>query len=96
MAGYVYLIQLASPLGGERHKAQFYLGSAGDLNKRLAQHRAGTGAAMLRAANQKGIEYQIIKSIRLPTIAAARALEKRLKRRQKNGWLAEQDWTQFK
>lgn len=93
--GYVYLVLLSSPLGSDRHQARFYLGSALNLDKRIRQHRSGQGSAMLRAANQKGIDYEIIKSLQLPTAAAARKLERRLKRRKRNAELLELDWTRF-
>jgi predicted GIY-YIG superfamily endonuclease len=41
---------------GFRH-ARHYTGWTLDLEARLARHRAGTGAALLRAVNRAGIEW---------------------------------------
>lgn len=78
MSGVVYIIQLEQPLGGPRHFAEFYVGWTTNLDARLAEHRSGNGAAMLRAAVERGIAFDVI--IAFP---GTRADERRIKR-QKN------------
>ena len=51
----VYLYHLETPLGGERHSAQHYIGSARNLDARDAAHRAGRGSHFTRAAVERGI-----------------------------------------
>jgi predicted GIY-YIG superfamily endonuclease len=92
VGGFVYLIRLAKPLGNLKHKAWFYLGSTIDLDNRMEQHRSGRGAAMLRAANEQGIEYEIIKVVTLPSSHQARLLEVRLKSRKNHRSLLTLDW----
>jgi siroheme synthase len=58
----------------------------------MEQHRSGRGAAMLRAANEQGIEYEIIKVVTLPTSHQARLLEVRLKARKNHRSLLTLDW----
>lgn len=73
----LYLIALERPLGNERHQARFYLGYCGEdrVLQRLEEHRAGKGAKMLRAANQRGIGYQIV----MTWPGSTRKLERKLK-----------------
>jgi putative endonuclease len=75
----VYLIELARPLGTDRHQARFYVGFCGEnrLLQRLAEHKAGRGAAMLRAANERGIHYDVI----MTWPGGTRKLERTFKRR---------------
>lgn len=87
MAGFVYLIKLDRPLGTPKHCARYYLGSTSDLNRRMQQHRAGRGAAMLRAANEKGIPYRVCRLWSVPTLAEARLLELKLKARKNHALL---------
>lgn len=58
----IYIIQFSSPLGNERHQAHFYIGSCRDdlIDQRIADHRSGTGAAITRAAVNKGIQLNVI------------------------------------
>lgn len=79
-----YLIKLAVPLGNQKHSAQYYLGSCANLKKRFDQHLKGTGAAFTRAANQKGISFQIVYIWRTKTKKEARKLEIKLKRQKNN------------
>jgi predicted GIY-YIG superfamily endonuclease len=58
--GYVYIIQLERPMGSTRHSARFYIGWAKNIDTRLADHRAGRGSAMLRAAVERGIRFDIV------------------------------------
>ncbi len=69
-----YLLMLESPLGNERHSAQFYLGSCANLKKRFQQHLKGTGAAFTRAAVQRGIKFEIVHIWRTSTKQEARQL----------------------
>lgn len=55
--GLVYLIHFARPI----HHAQHYLGWTHDLAQRLRQHRAGVGAALTRAAVERGIEFEVVR-----------------------------------
>jgi hypothetical protein len=75
----VYLIHFAQPIGNPaspRGQAGHYLGTAYDLNRRLAQHRAGTGAAIMRAVCERRIPFFVAR-----TWVGGRALERKLKRR---------------
>jgi hypothetical protein len=75
----VYLIHFAQPIGNAaspRGQAGHYLGTAYDLNRRLAQHRAGTGAAIMRAVSERGIPFFVAR-----TWVGGSALERKLKRR---------------
>ncbi len=53
----VYLIHLERPYKHARH----YLGWTRNLTRRLAQHRAGTGARLLRAVNRCGIGWEVVR-----------------------------------
>lgn len=53
----VYLIHFNKKL---RH-AQHYLGFADDVDKRIARHRSGRGARLLRALNDLGIEWECVR-----------------------------------
>lgn len=55
--GQVYLIHLDQPFRHARH----YLGWTLNLERRLAQHRAGTGAKLLRAVNRHGIGWEVVR-----------------------------------
>jgi hypothetical protein len=49
-----YLLHLDRPLGGPVHFARHYVGHTQNLNRRLETHRAGLGARILAAANERG------------------------------------------
>jgi predicted GIY-YIG superfamily endonuclease len=72
-----YLIHLdqrlgtSHPQGGARH----YLGQTVDLDRRLAQHRDGTGARILAAAVERGIGFDVVR-----TWPGGRETERSLKR----------------
>ena len=68
----VYLIHFSKPL----HHAQHYLGSADDLEARLACHRSGNGARLMAVITEKGISWRLAR-----TWPGDRKLERRLKRR---------------
>lgn len=72
--GYVYIIELERPMGSTRHSARRYIGWAKDLDRRLADHKSGQGSAMLRAAVERGIRFDIV-----AYLPGDRALERRLK-----------------
>ena len=74
----VYLIHFNEPFYHARH----YLGyttNARTLPKRLAYHRSGQGAKILKALNGQGIGYEIVK-----TWKGDRNLERKLKNRKKS------------
>lgn len=57
--GHVYLICLERPLAHAKH----YIGYVEhDIDARFARHKSGQGAKMLRACNQKGINYKITRT----------------------------------
>lgn len=59
----VYLLHFAQPLGNPqntRAQASHYLGWALDVSARLADHRAGRGAAITRAAVERGIAFDVV------------------------------------
>jgi hypothetical protein len=72
----VYLIHLDSKLGSDHPKggAGHYLGTTVDLDRRLAQHRDGTGAKILAAAAARGIGFDVVR-----TWPDGRTEERRLK-----------------
>jgi hypothetical protein len=84
--GWCYLCHFSRPLGNlqnPRAQAQHYLGwaedEAGDregLEQRIAEHLAGHGAKITRAAVAQGIEIVVVATWRAPL-----AFEKVLKRR---------------
>lgn len=57
----VYLLHFDQPLGNNVHHAQHYIGWAADLAARMAQHRNGTGAAITRAAIERGIAFDVVR-----------------------------------
>lgn len=73
-AGTVYLLHLDQPFRHARH----YCGYAnpGNLAARLAHHRAGSGANMLRHVAAAGIGWTLVR-----TWPGDRTLERTLKRR---------------
>ena len=68
----VYLIHLARPY----HHARHYLGYTSNLTNRLAQHRSGTGAKLLKAVRKAGISFEVVR-----TWEGYATLEKQLKAR---------------
>jgi putative endonuclease len=80
----VYLIRFSEPLGNAKHQAQYYLGSCDDgrLDARLAEHRAGRGAAITRAAVQRGARLDVVM-----TWPGGRREEKAMKRRKNHAKL---------
>lgn len=74
----IYILKLKKPLGNHKHRAQFYLGYCADgrLEDRLAEHRAGRGAAMTRAAVERNISFEVVL-----TLPGGRDVERKLKSR---------------
>jgi predicted GIY-YIG superfamily endonuclease len=70
--GTVYLLHFAHPYRHARH----YLGYAENLERRLACHRAGTGARLLEVISAAGIDWRLVR-----TWSGSRTLERRLKGR---------------
>lgn len=65
----LYVIELERPIGDVNNPhgaARYYLGYCGDsrLSQRLREHRSGAGAAILRAANQQGIAWRVVLTLR--------------------------------
>lgn len=58
--GYVYILEFTQPLGNERHQAKYYLGWAMDVEERLEEHEAGHGAAITRAAIERGFGLKLV------------------------------------
>lgn len=73
----VYMLRFTGLLGNDNKSAQYYLGYCEDkrLSERIAEHRAGTGACITRAAIERGFELQLIMVIP----KATRKLERQLK-----------------
>ncbi|MBC8110275.1 MAG: GIY-YIG nuclease family protein [Verrucomicrobia bacterium] len=62
MKGSVYLIHFSEPyLTATGREVWHYIGWAKNLMARLAHHRKGSGAKFLRAVNERGIHYEIVK-----------------------------------
>lgn len=79
----IYILQFSKPLGNPKEpkgQAQYYIGYCEDgrLEERLEEHQKGYGAAITRAAVNKGIQFKAIL-----TMDGDRSLERQLKR-QKN------------
>ncbi|UFP97161.1 hypothetical protein [Gloeobacter morelensis] len=70
-----YLLHFAQPY----HHALHYLGSAVDLEARLARHAAGNGSRLLAAVAAAGIPWQVAR-----TWQGGRDLEAQLKKRKSN------------
>lgn len=72
---FLYLIKLSSPLGSERHQAEYYIGISRDWEQRLAEHRRGVGAKMLAFATQKDIKFSVIRVWQFSSYQEARDFE---------------------
>ena len=70
-AGTVYLIHFDRPYRHARH----YTGWAGNLDARLARHRAGNGARLIEVVMAAGIGWELAR-----TWPGTRADERRIKR----------------
>ena len=79
----VYLIKFSRPLGGNKHKAEYYLGSAyrDCLFERIQAHASGyCNSKICEAAVRKGYTFEIVRIWR-PENGNGRKLEKELKAR---------------
>lgn len=77
----VYLLHFLQPLGdpdNPRGQARHYIGSADDVAQRLASHRVGHGAAIMRACAERGVDWALVR-----TWPGGRQEERQLKRRHK-------------
>ena len=54
----LYLMHFDRPY----HHARHYLGCTHNLERRVAEHRNGTGARLLRAVNKAGIGYAVVRT----------------------------------
>ena len=72
--GTVYLLCFDAPFGHARHYSGY--AGPGNLAPRMAHHRAGSGANLLRHVAAAGIEWQLVR-----TWAGTRSDERRVKRR---------------
>jgi predicted GIY-YIG superfamily endonuclease len=74
----VYLLHFAAPIAPGRHTCQHYLGVADDLERRIAEHRAGRGSRLCEVAKERNISFEVVR-----VWEGSRKLERRLKN-QKN------------
>lgn len=59
--GWIYTAHFNKAIGGEgRNKAQHYSGWALDVDTRIAQHKAGRGAAITAYLAQQGIDFEVV------------------------------------
>ena len=72
----VYLLHFSEPIAPGRHTTQHYLGTAEDLDARVAQHLAGTGARLCAVAKERGITFTVAR-----VWDGGRELERQLKDR---------------
>lgn len=59
----VYLIHFPTPIGSSTHSAQHYIGWCKDdlFDARMDCHRKGRGSCLLRAANNAGIKWSVVR-----------------------------------
>jgi len=79
MSATVYLIHFEQPFKHARH----YLGSAKDVQKRVAKHRKGKGAKLLKHVTAAGIDWSVVRT----WAEGGRQLEAKFKRAQHNSRL---------
>lgn len=70
-----YLLHFRQPIS-PAHTAQHYLGWAEDIERRIAEHRAGRGARLTQVAKERGIDFVVVR-----TWEGDRSLERKLKSR---------------
>ena len=73
----VYLIHLDTAIAHAKH----YLGYTAieDITKRFARHKSGNGARLLQVANERAIDYKIVRMWDCKDAFTARKLERKLK-----------------
>ena len=79
---YVYLLHFSQPISPD-HTCQHYMGSAADVTTRLIHHLTGKGARLCQVANERGIDYEIVRVWQAEP-GKGRELERKLKN-QKQG-----------
>lgn len=84
----VYCVRLSSPLGNDRHRAEYYIGYADDnrVIDRLYEHEQRRGARMLAVAVERGITFETV----FVVDGVGRAVERGMKRQKNARRLAEQ------
>lgn len=82
----VYILKFHSPLGNQRHQANYYVGYCDDgtLERRLMEHRRGRGAAITQAARLRGIGFDVVL-----TMPGDRTTERRIKNQHNHGRFVE-------
>lgn len=55
----IYLLHFSAPVAGARH----FLGFADDVDRRLAEHRAGQGANLTRIAVERGASLAVVMTV---------------------------------
>lgn len=71
--GVVYLIHLERPLGNGKQK--HYVGYTEDFEKRISQHRSNEGSQFLKAANEQGINWIVVRVWRDATLEDERRIK---------------------
>jgi hypothetical protein len=71
----IYLLHFDKPIS-PAHTCRHYLGYTDDLQRRIAEHRAGTGARLVQVANERGIGFEVVRVWR-----GDRGQERKLKNR---------------
>lgn len=58
----IYILKFNSPIGGSKHRAQYYIGwcKDGAVNRRVAQHKRGKVAKITRAVVAAGIDIECV------------------------------------
>lgn len=77
----VYLLHFSEKF---RH-AGHYLGSAADIDTRVASHRNGSGARLTAVIKELGISFVVARAWPTETVREARLLEAKFKRTNNNG-----------
>lgn len=79
MKATVYLIHLDRKMC----HAQHYLGytALDSVQERLARHKNGSGAVMLKSATAQGITFDVVREWSCVSVQSAKALERKLKAR---------------
>jgi predicted GIY-YIG superfamily endonuclease len=52
----VYLLHFENPIS-DSHTCQHYIGSTGNIEQRLKEHRQGKGARLTQVASERGINF---------------------------------------
>jgi predicted GIY-YIG superfamily endonuclease len=58
--GHVYLIHLEDKLNPD-HPCQHYVGWSQFIEQRIGHHRRGNGCKLLRAANERGVAWNVVR-----------------------------------